>query len=76
MYNPCHECYIRYDRQYTEDCDNTCEYAHVLSKLKPYGSIDTIIEILKGDSFPLVFIDKDHLDRTYHIVQAAKDGII
>lgn len=76
MYNPCLECYNRYGKQYTEECDNTCEYAHALSKLKPYGSIDEIIKVLKGDSFPLVFIDADHIDRTYFIVSAAKEGII
>lgn len=46
MYSPCFECLNRYGRQYTEECDNTCEYAHQISKLKPYGTIDSIIEIL------------------------------
>ena len=30
MYSPCMECLNRYGRQYTEDCDNTCEYAHAV----------------------------------------------
>lgn len=40
MYNPCFECYIRYNRQYTEECDENCEYANALSKLKSFDSID------------------------------------
>lgn len=27
MYSPCFECMNRYGRQYTEECDSTCEYA-------------------------------------------------
>ena len=28
MFNPCYEyCYLRFGKQYTEDCNNTCEYA-------------------------------------------------
>ena len=27
MFNPCFECYNRYNRQYTKECDTTCEYA-------------------------------------------------
>jgi hypothetical protein len=27
MYNPCFECLNRYSKQYSEECDNTCEYA-------------------------------------------------
>ena len=40
MYNPCFECYIRYNRQYTEECDENCEYANALSKLKSFGGIN------------------------------------
>jgi hypothetical protein len=76
MYNPCLECLNRYGHSYTEDCDNKCQYANVISKLKPYGSIDEIVEILKGDRFPVVFLDKDHIDSTFTIVKAAKAGLI
>ena len=76
MYNPCFDCLNRYGHSYIEECDNTCEYAHTLSLLKPYGSIEEILEILKGDRFPTVFIDKDHIDFTYKIVTAAKEGFI
>ena len=71
MYNPCLECY---GRQYTEECDEMCEYANVLSKLKPYN-IDETVRIMKGDSFPLVLIDNKHIDFTYRIVCAAKNGL-
>ena len=76
MYKPCFECLNRRGHSYSEECDNTCEYAHILSLLKPYGSVEEILAILKGDSFPTVFIDKDHIDFTYRIVSAAKEGII
>ncbi len=76
MYNPCFNCLNRYGHSYTEECDTTCEYARDLAKLKPYGSIDEIVEILKGDRFPTVFVDKDHIEFTEKIVAAAKAGLI
>jgi hypothetical protein len=72
----------RRGHSYTEECDNTCEYANVLSRLKPYGSIEEIEAMLKGDRFPLVFIvplvfiDKDHVEGTYLIAKAAKEGLL
>jgi hypothetical protein len=66
----------RHGHSYTEECDNTCQYANIISKLKPYGSVDEIVEILKGDRFPTVFVDKDHIDFTYRIVSAAKEGLL
>ena len=27
MYSPCFECLNRYGKQYSEECDNACEYA-------------------------------------------------
>lgn len=76
MYYPCEECLNRYGHSYTEECDETCEYANVISKLKPYGGINEVIKVMKGDAFPLVLIDKDHIDTTYRLVCAAKDGTI
>lgn len=77
MYSPCFECMNKAGgHSYIEECDNTCQYANILSRLRPYGSIDEIIAILNGDSFPTVFIDKDHIDFTYKIVMAAKEGFI
>ena len=76
MYNPCFECMNRYGHSYTEKCDNTCEYAHALSKLKPYGGIDEAVEVMKGNKLPPVFVDNEHIDSTYRLVYAAKVGII
>lgn len=76
MYNPCFTCMNRHGHSYTEECDNTCQYAHTLSLLKKYGSIEEILEILKGERFPTVFLDKDHIDFTYGLVSAAKEGLI
>lgn len=77
LYKPCFTCANRFGGiGYTSDCDNTCEYANIISRLKPYGTIDEIVEILKGDRFPLVFVDKDHIDFTANIVKSAKEGYI
>lgn len=79
MYNPCWECFNRYERSYTKDCDSKCQYAKAISMLnllEPYGSVNEIVEIMKGDRFPTIFVDKDHIDFTYKIVCAAKDGYI
>ena len=76
MYNPCFECLNRHGHSYTEDCDNKCEYANVISKLKSFGGVDEIVQVMSGNKFPVIFIDKDHIDLTYTIVCAAKDGII
>ena len=27
MYSPCFECLNRYGKQYSKECDNTCDYA-------------------------------------------------
>ena len=40
MYNPCFECFNRYNKVYTEKCNNTCMYAN---KIK---NADDIIEYL------------------------------
>lgn len=29
-YNPCFVCLTKYNRQYTESCDDTCDYAHAI----------------------------------------------
>ena len=76
MYNPCFECWNRYGKQYTKDCDDKCDYAHAISRLRPYGGIDEVIKVVSGDAFPIVFIDKEHIDFTYKLVCAAKDGVI
>lgn len=74
MYNPCFECMNRYGRQYTEECDNKCDYA--LSKLKAYGGIDEVLSVMRGERIPIAMLDKEHIDDTFRIVSAAKSGII
>jgi hypothetical protein len=76
MYNPCLECLNRYNRVYDENCNDNCLYAQSVAKLLPYGGIDKVLEVLQGDAFPLVLLDKDHIENTYKIVCAAKDGYI
>lgn len=50
MYSPCFECKNRYGRQYTEECDNTCHYAHTVKRhIDMYGSMIEDIFILLGN---------------------------
>ena len=75
MYNPCFEYMNRYGKEYTEECDNTCEYAYALSKLKPYGSIDEVVRVMKGEAIPVALLQRENIDFTYHAVCWAKEEI-
>lgn len=33
MYNPCMECKLRYNREYTSKCDDECIYANSIKQL-------------------------------------------
>lgn len=46
MYSPCFECKMRYGKEYTEDCDSKCEYANIISKLKPFGKIPKAVLVI------------------------------
>ena len=49
MFNPCYEhCYLRYGKEYTEECDNTCQYAYLAKKAK---SMAEDIHTLLGNWF-------------------------
>ena len=77
LYSPCFMCANRTGGHgYTEEYDNTCDYAHTISRLKPYGTIDEIIEVLQGERIPVALLDKDHIESTYGTVCAAKEGLI
>ena len=47
-YSPCLECLNRYKRQYSKDCDDTCDYAHAV-KLRDsnIADLNTIIANLE-----------------------------
>ena len=76
-YDPCLDCKYRLCQLESQEvCVASCRYAYIKSLLRTYGTLEEIVSILKGDSFPVVLIDKDHLDSTYRIVCAAKDGFI
>ena len=51
MYSPCFECLNRYGKQYSEECDNTCEYAVAVKYIgelqDEIKSLQDIIEDLK-----------------------------
>lgn len=34
MYNPCFTCLDRFRHDYSSECDNKCEFAHVVKELK------------------------------------------
>lgn len=76
MYSPCVECYNRYGREYSEECDNKCDYANILSKLKSYGGIDEVSAVMRGERIPIAMLDDKHIEATFRIVSAAKSGII
>ncbi len=38
--DPCYDfCYLRYNKQYSQDCDSTCEYAKVVLENKALKEI-------------------------------------
>ena len=45
-YNPCFECRLRHDRQYSSDCENNCEYAYAI-KLRD-SNIEDLNTIIKN----------------------------
>lgn len=48
MFSPCFECYNRYGRQYTEECDTICDYAKVcLENKKLKKQALTYLEMLE-----------------------------
>lgn len=76
MYSPCFECKIRYNKEYSKECDSKCDYANLVSKLKTYGGIDEVLSVMEGERIPIKMIDKEHIEDTFRIVNAAKEGII
>ena len=49
-FNPCFECLNRFGRQYSKNCDNTCEYAYAV-KLRDSNieDLNTTIKKLESD---------------------------
>lgn len=72
MYSPCFECMNRYGKQYTEECDTKCDYANVLSKLKPYGTIDEIVEVMQGKRVPMAMLKKENIDNVLRFIYDTK----
>lgn len=76
MYSPCFECKIRYSKEYSKECDSKCDYANLVSKLKTYGGVDEVLSVMEGERIPIKMIDKEHIEDTFRIVNAVKEGII
>lgn len=36
MFYPCEHCYLIFDKEYTKECDDTCEYARLCLESKKY----------------------------------------
>lgn len=36
MYIPCEECFVRYQREYTEECNEFCDYARMAKENKEF----------------------------------------
>lgn len=76
MYNPCFECSNRYNREYTEKCDNACEYAHLVKHIKDYGGIEEVSKVMEGKSVPIAMLKKENIDNIYRILYCAKHNLI
>lgn len=76
MYDPCFECSNRYNREYAEECDNTCEYAHFVKRIKDYGGIEEVSKVMEGKSVPISMLEKENIDSIYKIMYCAKHGLI
>lgn len=61
MYSPCFECMNRYGKQYSEECDNTCEYAVAV---KFIGELQNEIKVLQ-DKIALAAL-KEQESRNYN----------
>lgn len=65
MFNPCFEhCYLRYNKQYTKECDNTCAYAKAVLESK---NKDKVIGYL------LDMLEYEHMGAAARTVEEVKD---
>ena len=76
MYNPCFECSNIYNREYTEECDNTCEYAYFVKRIKDYGGIEEVSKVMEGKLIPISMLEKENIDNIYKIIYCVKHGLI
>ena len=55
LFIPCYEhCFLRYGKQYTKDCDDTCDYAKVIKENKLKNEIiDFLLEMLEEEHMDL-----------------------
>ena len=86
MYNPCFECLNRYGYSYTEECDDTCNYAYDVRMLKSYkntGLSPEEIEQMKarmplhqwaGESVDKMSIFGVTVSRIIELTKADKEG--
>lgn len=72
MYKPCSTCLIRFGKSYTSDCDETCEYANIFKKLKPFGTIDEIVNMLNGSSIPIALLTEENIENTFTVVNSVR----
>lgn len=76
MYNPCFECSNIYNREYTEECDNTCEYAYLVKRIKDYGGIEEVSKVMEGKLIPISMLEKENIDNIYKIIYCVKHGLV
>lgn len=67
-YNPCSTCFTRFGKTYSPECDERCEFAKVFAMLKPYGTIDEIVNMLNGSSIPVALLTKENIENTFAVV--------
>lgn len=80
MYNPCLECINRYGHSYTEECDNTCNYAYDIRRLKSYEKTGlTPEELEESVDFVLELNAKVHKvikDLKYYLDTNEENGVV
>lgn len=63
MYNPCFECMNRYGKQYTEECDNTCNYAQAVKERN--NAISALYKTISNNGEPCAACTKSCADSKY-----------
>ena len=73
--NPCRElCILRYNKEYSQECDDTCEFAAAMKPLKTLDELIEKIESIEGSLYvcspevfkeQTVYLIKEHFKDFY-----------
>ena len=62
--------------EYTEECDNTCEYAYLVKRIKDYGGTEEVSKVMEGKLIPISMLEKENIDNIYKIIYCVKHGLV